>query len=154
MVKNLPANAGDAGYMGSVPGLGRSPGGGCGNSLQYFCLENSLDRGGLWAIVHGLANSQIQLKQLSTLFCILITWWTHILCSIFCNKNMFEGKLKYPTFSQWNCFWHMIICLWTLLPSNGSGIYKTRSEFWPQDTASKPSHWREIGCVCSFSISI
>ena len=39
MVKNLPINAGDAGDVGSVPGLGRSPGGGNGNPLQYFCLE-------------------------------------------------------------------------------------------------------------------
>ena len=39
MVKNLPINAGDAGDVGSIPGLGRSPGGGNGNPLQYFCLE-------------------------------------------------------------------------------------------------------------------
>ena len=45
VVKNLPANAVDAGDMGSIPGLGRSPGGGKGNSLQYSCLENSMDRG-------------------------------------------------------------------------------------------------------------
>ena len=42
VVKNLPANAGD---MSSVPGLGRSPGGGYGNSLPYSCLENPMDRG-------------------------------------------------------------------------------------------------------------
>ena len=42
MVKNLPANAGDAG---SIPGSGRSPGGGNGNPFQYSCLENSMDRG-------------------------------------------------------------------------------------------------------------
>ena len=44
-VKNLPANAGDVRDMGSVPGLGRPPGGGNGNSLQYSCLENPMDRG-------------------------------------------------------------------------------------------------------------
>ena len=42
MVKNLPINAGDAG---SIPGSGRSPAGRNGNPLQYFCLENSMDRG-------------------------------------------------------------------------------------------------------------
>ena len=52
MVKNLPANAGD---MGSIPGLGRSPGEGNGNPLQYFCLENSMDRGAWWATVHEIA---------------------------------------------------------------------------------------------------
>ena len=45
VVKNLPANAGGLGDAGSIPGPGRSPGGGNGNLLQYFCLENSMDRG-------------------------------------------------------------------------------------------------------------
>ena len=53
VVKNLPANAEDVRYMGSVPGLGRSPGGGNGNPLQYACLENPIDRGTWRAIVHG-----------------------------------------------------------------------------------------------------
>ena len=44
MVKNLLANAGDAGDKGSIPGLGSSPGGGHGNPLQYSCLENPMDR--------------------------------------------------------------------------------------------------------------
>ena len=43
--KNPPANAGDTGDVGSVPGLGRSPGEGSGNPLQYFSLENPMDRG-------------------------------------------------------------------------------------------------------------
>ena len=43
--KNLPANAGDIRYMGSVPELERSPGEGHGNSLEYSCLENPMDRG-------------------------------------------------------------------------------------------------------------
>ena len=52
VVRNLPANAGD---MGLIPGLGRSPGGGNGNPLQYSCLGNSLE-GGVWeATVHGVA---------------------------------------------------------------------------------------------------
>ena len=49
VVKNLPANAGDAG---SIPGLGRSPGVGNGNPLQYSCLENPMDRGAWQAAVH------------------------------------------------------------------------------------------------------
>ena len=48
VVKNLPANAGDTADMGSIPGLGRSPGGGNGNPLQYSCLENPTDRGTRW----------------------------------------------------------------------------------------------------------
>ena len=61
MVKNSPANAGDAG---SIPGSGRSPGEGNDNPLQYSCLENSMDRGAWWATVHGVTESQTQLKQL------------------------------------------------------------------------------------------
>ena len=53
MVKNLPANAGDVRDLGSISGLGRSPGGGHGNPLQYSCLENPIDRGAWWATVHG-----------------------------------------------------------------------------------------------------
>ena len=48
-------NAGDSG---SIPGSGRSPGVGNGNPLQYFCLENAMDRGAWWARVHGVAKSQ------------------------------------------------------------------------------------------------
>ena len=58
MVKNLLAIAGDIKDTGSVPGSGRSPGGGHGNTLQYSCLENPMDRGAWLAVVHGVARSQ------------------------------------------------------------------------------------------------
>ena len=54
VVKNAPANAGDAGL---IPGSGRSPGGGNGNPLQYSCLENPMDREGWWATVHAVTKS-------------------------------------------------------------------------------------------------
>jgi len=54
-VKNPPASARDAG---SIPGLGRCPGEGNGNPLQYFYLENPMDRGAWWAAVHGVTKSQ------------------------------------------------------------------------------------------------
>ena len=54
MVKNPPTNAGDEG---SIPGWGRSPGGGHGNSLRYSCLENPMDRAAWWTAVHGVAES-------------------------------------------------------------------------------------------------
>ena len=57
MVKNLPANAGDTGYVGSFPGLGRSSGEGNGNPLLYSCLENSTDRRVWQATVHGVTKS-------------------------------------------------------------------------------------------------
>ena len=59
-VKNLPANTGD---VGSIPGSGRSPGEGNGNSFQCSCLENPTDRGAWWATVHGAAKSQTWLSD-------------------------------------------------------------------------------------------
>ena len=60
MVKNLPAMWET---MGSIPGLGRSPGEGNGNPLQYSCLENSMDSGAWGAIVHGVTKSQTTLSN-------------------------------------------------------------------------------------------
>jgi len=58
--KDFPANAGDTGL---TPGSGRSPGIGNGKSLQYSCLENSMDREARWATVHGVTKSQAQLSR-------------------------------------------------------------------------------------------
>ena len=63
VVKNSFVNAGDAGVVGSIPGLGRSPGGGHDNPLQYSCLENSMDRGGCWATVRGVSRSSTRLSN-------------------------------------------------------------------------------------------
>ena len=65
VVKNPPANAGDEGDVGSIPGLGRSPGGGHGNPLWYSCLEYPMDRGDWWSTVHRVEQSRTQLKRLS-----------------------------------------------------------------------------------------
>ena len=59
-VKNLPVNAGD---LGSIPGSGKSPGGGHGNPLQCSCLENPMDRGAWWATVLEIAKSRTQLSK-------------------------------------------------------------------------------------------
>ena len=58
--KESACNAGDPG---SIPGLGRSPGEGKGNPLQYSCLENPMDREDWWATVHGVAKSQTRLSK-------------------------------------------------------------------------------------------
>ena len=58
MVKNPPANTQDVRDAGSIPGSGRFPGGGHGNPLQDSCLENPMDRGALWAMVHRATKSQ------------------------------------------------------------------------------------------------
>ena len=60
MVKNLPANAGD---MGLIPDLGRSPGEGNGSPLQYSCLGNPMDRGAWQATVHGVTKESDTTEQ-------------------------------------------------------------------------------------------
>ena len=69
-----PANVGDTRDTGLIPGSGRSPSVGNGNPLQYFCLENSMDRGAWRATVHGVTKSQIQLRV-----------WAHSTSSIYMN---------------------------------------------------------------------
>ena len=68
VVKNPPANAGDARDVGSIPGLGRPPGEGNGSPLQYSCLENSKNRGAWWATksqtrLFGITKSQTRLSD-------------------------------------------------------------------------------------------
>ena len=65
VVKNPPANAEDVRDTGSIPGLGRSPGQGHGNSPQYSCLENPMDRGAWQVMVHRVAKSWTGLKHLA-----------------------------------------------------------------------------------------
>ena len=63
VVKNPPANEGDARDRGYIPRLGRSPGVGNGNMLQYSSLENSMVRGAWWATVHGVTKSRTQMSK-------------------------------------------------------------------------------------------
>ena len=62
VVTNLPAHSRDIGDTVSIPGSGRSPGGGHGNPLQYSCLKNPMDTGDLWATVHAVSKNWTQLK--------------------------------------------------------------------------------------------
>ena len=75
VVKNPSANVGD---VDSIPGLGRFPGGGNGNSFQYSCLENPIDRGGWQAMVHRVTKSQTRLND-----------WVHTYISIYNKTNIY-----------------------------------------------------------------
>ena len=63
MVQTLTVSAGDARDMGSIFGLGSSPGDGNDNLLQYYCLGNAMDREDWWAILHGVAKSRTRLRD-------------------------------------------------------------------------------------------
>ena len=65
VVKNPPANVGDTGDVGSIPGSGKSPGEGNGHPFQYSCLNNPMDRGAWWATVQRVSKSWTQLKRLN-----------------------------------------------------------------------------------------
>ena len=65
--KESACSAGDIGGSGSIPGLGRSPGDGCGNPLQYSCLENAMDRGAWWATVQ--SNKESDMTELTEQAC-------------------------------------------------------------------------------------
>ena len=87
VVKNPPAIAGDIRDTGSIPGLGRSAGGGHDNPLQYSCLENSMDRGAWRATVHGVTKSLIRLKRLSA----HTHTHTHTSQNRACTRDMWQG---------------------------------------------------------------
>ena len=99
VVKNLLANTGDVRDTDSIPGLGRSPGGGLGNPLQYSCLENPMDRGAWWAMVHRATKSWTQLKRLSmhactmllTLFIRMIDLMLSVLTAKKASNNAMKG---------------------------------------------------------------
>ena len=76
VVRNLLANAGDAGDVVSTPGLGRSPGGGHGDLLQYFCWENVFGRGAWWAPVLGYAKNLTRLSTQEVIWQLLLSHHT------------------------------------------------------------------------------
>ena len=116
VVKNPPANARDAGDMGSVPGSGRCPGAGHGNPFQYSCLENHMDRGAWrtivvsqrishdWAPMRGMAKS-VPMNQFST-----------VLILLFANINHCGFKI---------CHYYLILLISSLISPS---IFKYQSD--------------------------
>ena len=94
----VKASASNAGDPGSIPGLGRSPGGGNGNPLHYSCLENPMDRGAWWAAVHGVIKSRARLSEFTFIFTVRVK----VLSLFFVFVFMYYLYVKYyePQFSS------------------------------------------------------
>ena len=97
MVKNPAANAGDIRDVGSIPGLGRSTGGGHDNLLQYSCLENPMDRGARWAMVRRVA-------ELDT---IEVTWYA-CTCIIICFISLGQTSRRGMTGLYGKCTFNFL----------------------------------------------
>ena len=89
VVKNLPANAGDIGDAWSVPGLGRSPGEGHGNRLQYSSLENPMDKGVSRAAFHRVAKSRHDWSNLAHTRTLMLQWWAECSAIVPINLKIF-----------------------------------------------------------------
>ena len=103
VVKNLPANAGDARDTGSIPGLARSPGEGNGNPLQYSCLGNSIGRGAWPATVHGVPKSPSEVAQLCPTLCNPMNCSppgssVHGILKAILKKKTGAGVIRFPDF--------------------------------------------------------
>ena len=117
MVKNPPAKAGD---MSLIPGSGRSPGRENGNRLQYFCLENPMDRGNWQATTHRVTKTRTRLKWLS--LCIQ-TFSLISACRIIKRKLV----CNFPLTSQSLCCFHGLSCPLSALPGTITGTEKPPS---------------------------
>ena len=123
VVRNPRANAGDIRDVGSIPGSGRSSGGGHGNTLQYTCLENSMDRGPWQATVHRVAKNRTQLSDLANMhaqqYCLLFfSAMSQLLCFSYslcifkmylihkqkCPLNVKAEIFKFPLMLKIRCF--------------------------------------------------
>ena len=116
VVKDLPANAGEAGDLGSIPGWGRSPGGGNGNPLQYSCLGNPMDRGARWATVHKVTKSWTWLhKHTHTQLSVSLS-----LLSLISRLLHWQVKKVFLPWSSYNCVPFTVIAFFRRLEISGN----------------------------------
>ena len=156
-VKKPPANAKDSGFVGSIPGLGRSPGGGHGNSLQYSWLENTMDRGAWQAIVRGghkewdtneHTYTHIYTIYVCTIYTHVLLWWLSSKEST-CNAGDAGLTLdrEDPLRRKWQP--HSSILAWKIPWTKKTGSLQcTGSQSWTQ-----LSDWAYIHvyiCVCVY----
>ena len=147
MPKNPPPNTVHVRHMGLITGLRRSPRAGNGNSLQYFCLENCMDREAWWATVHGVAKSWTRLKWART----------HALQKV-CNYCLFSMKVKVKSLSRVRLF----ATPWTVAHQAPLSIGFSRQEYCSGLSFSSIPNWKfcsknifeYITYMCAYSNSI
>ena len=105
MVKNPPANVEDGRDVGLIPGSGRSPGEGNGNPLQYFCLENSMDRGAWLVSIHRITENRTWLSRLSSWVCMHThthgsSSFVFVFLRNFCTV-LYSGRIKLLSYQQY-----------------------------------------------------
>ena len=100
VVTNPPANAGDMRAAGSMPGLGKSPGGKHGNPLQDSCLENPMDRGTWWATVRGISQESDMTEQLTLSLYFHIHVHTYIIYLYFRSFKNSKNSIFIVCFNQ------------------------------------------------------
>ena len=126
-----------AGDLGLIPGLGRFPGGGHGNSLQYSCLESPMDRGVWWATICGVTRSWTRLKRLSTAYRAHVGW------GLMAPKTQtlpFSILVKGCGFKQPCCFswWQIYLLSWAWAASlwNGASEASETKFAWIKETVT------------------
>ena len=104
VLRNPPANAGDIRNLGSIPVSGRSPGKGNGYPLQYFCLEDTMDRGAWWATVHWVTNSWTHLNDFKHTY----TMYFYFLYFIFKSLSLILYDNAINICCKCNCIYFVI----------------------------------------------
>ena len=140
VVKNPPANAEDIRDPGSIPGWGRSPGGGHGYPLQYSCLENPTDRGTWQATVHGAPKSWTQLSNtlIVSFLAKLSKFWTSVTPSIKWEWLMLGSTWRVNDIRYIKHAWCLIgLGWWTFshIHGNRSSLNKWSFVVWSQGSA-------------------
>ena len=120
VVKNLPVNEGDIRDSGSIPRSGRSPGGGHGNPLQYFCLENLMDRGAWQATVDGVTRVGHDLATKPPTTCMKCSlgslYWRDLIFFILLFSSIsFHWSLRKAFLSLLAILWHSAF-KWYIFP--------------------------------------
>ena len=158
MVKNLPANAGDAG---SIPGSGRSPGVGNGTLLQFSCLENHMDRGDWRAAIPGVAKTEQLSKQLDCIqFFIPFPMWNYTpFVKWLCSTSHQSRQLLFPhwlhiRFDHVTCFGQLKLADVTQAEALNTPVFGFSTSLLPWSPVKPDSRTKKCGADQSWSKKI